>query len=237
MDIIHRRSGLSLRIIDWLATNYSKHTHITVHMNGIATDLYKDYHKNLSTYNKRNFDPFARRRRIGLIAFDGKTMESTIGQLNFFKWFISKDLLPFLLANKEHVETHMKGIEKQRKCSKENYQCPKTHDHRKCRQSKRSTHLQRQQRKHSEQESQYQSQQQQHNVPMEESRQAGACQDQDQDQYRQEKVMSHEKSLVIDSATIHESDSSSLKDVAIQPSNRVHSKCSHTFTGVFLMQF
>jgi len=110
-DIIHHKNGLSLRIIDWLITNFTKSFRGAIESEGLPRNLRKDYHKNLSAHNKKNFDPFARRRRIQIILFGKEKRVSTIGQLNFFRWFLSKDLVGFLLENKSVIEKHMKDSE------------------------------------------------------------------------------------------------------------------------------
>ena len=111
-DIVKHKNGLSLRIIDWLITNFSKNISVSIATNGLPIDLYRDYHKNLSAHNKKNFDPFARRRRICIILFGNEQRFSTIGQLNFFRWFISKNLCEFVIQNKPVIEKHMREAEK-----------------------------------------------------------------------------------------------------------------------------
>ena len=70
-DIVKHKNGLSLRIIDWLITNFSKNISVSIQtdLETLPIDLYRDYHKNLSAHNKKNFDPFARRRRICIVIF------------------------------------------------------------------------------------------------------------------------------------------------------------------------
>ena len=111
-DIVKHKNGLSLRIIDWLITNFSKKVSVSIETHGIPGDLYRDYHKNLSAYNKKNFDPFARRQRICILMFGSEKRFSTIGQLNFFRWFLEKNLCVFLLENKPLIEKHMREYEK-----------------------------------------------------------------------------------------------------------------------------
>ncbi|CAM9105930.1 unnamed protein product, partial [Ectocarpus sp. 4 AP-2014] len=107
-DIVHHKNGLSLRIIDWLITNFTKSFSVAIESDGLPRNLRRDYHKNLSAHNKKNFDPFARRRRIHIVLFGEERRVSTIGQLNFFRWFLSKNLVGFLLENKSVIEKHMK---------------------------------------------------------------------------------------------------------------------------------
>lgn len=114
-DIVKHKNGLSLRIIDWLITNFSKKVSVSIETRGIPGDLYRDYHKNLSAHNKKNFDPFARRQRICVLLFGEEKRFSTIGQLNFFRWFLQKNLCSFLLENKPIIEKHMRDYEKMSK--------------------------------------------------------------------------------------------------------------------------
>ena len=114
-DIVKHKNGLSLRIIDWLITNFSKKVSVSIETRGIPGDLYRDYHKNLSAHNKKNFDPFARRQRICILLFGEEKRFSTIGQLNFFRWFLQKNLCSFLLENKPVIEKHMRDYEKMSK--------------------------------------------------------------------------------------------------------------------------
>lgn len=115
IDIVKHKNGLSLRIIDWLITNFSKKVSVSIETRGLPGDLYRDYHKNLSAHNKKNFDPFARRQRICILLFGKERRFSTIGQLNFFRWFLQKNLCDFLLENKSVIEKNMRDYEKSSK--------------------------------------------------------------------------------------------------------------------------
>lgn len=86
----HDAKHISLRILDWLVTNYAK-KHNIVYL--IQTDndqqpfnMFLEYKSQLKAYSKRFFDPFCRRERLEFVDADGKTFHSTVGQLNFFRW-------------------------------------------------------------------------------------------------------------------------------------------------------
>ena len=113
--IIKRKKGSSLRLIDWLVTNFSKTNSVILETDGIPRDLNRDYQKNLSAYNKRNMDPFARRNKITIKIHGKETRNSTVGQLNFFRWFLKNDIIGFLKKNKSVVENHMKDAESRMK--------------------------------------------------------------------------------------------------------------------------
>jgi len=71
--------------------------------------VYNDYKLKLKAYSKRNFDPFCRWERISIPYDDEKYMETTIGQLNFFKWAIENKIVDFIESNYSAVENDMNG--------------------------------------------------------------------------------------------------------------------------------
>jgi len=116
--IVNGESPVSLRIIDWFVTNYAKkfETEYVIRMRtGILKDLVEDcvfkvYHRyklQLKAYSKKRFDPFCRWDRISIPCGDECFMETTIGQLNFFKWAIDNRILDYIEANYADVEKDM----------------------------------------------------------------------------------------------------------------------------------
>lgn len=122
LNIVKRKNGMSLRVIDWLVTNYSKVHSITIGIDGIPRDLNRDYQKNLNAYNKKNLDPFARRNKIILVIKhpDGseERRSSTVGQLNFFRWFCKNNLDVYLNREKRNIDEHMRSSESRRRKNK-----------------------------------------------------------------------------------------------------------------------
>lgn len=121
--IVNGKSHISLRIIDWFVTNYAKKfdTEYMIRMRtGILKDLVEDcifkvYHRyklQLKAYSKKRFDPFCRWDRISIPCKsdelgDDCFMETTIGQLNFFKWAIEHRILDYIDANYDDIEKDM----------------------------------------------------------------------------------------------------------------------------------
>ena len=108
-----RNKSLSLRVIDWLVTNYSRKTPIIIDKGGAPKDMYKDYYVYLSSYNKKYMDPFARRKRVvvGFVLESGnitRNISTTIGQLIFFRWFIENNIRVYLEQNRNKIEQDMK---------------------------------------------------------------------------------------------------------------------------------
>jgi hypothetical protein len=60
LNIINGKSVISLRIIDWFATNYAKKNYTVYQLQGTEKrfKVYNDYKLKLKAYSKRRFDPF-----------------------------------------------------------------------------------------------------------------------------------------------------------------------------------
>jgi len=115
LKIITGESKISLRIVDWFATNYAKKNYTTYTINnstnpmenGNRFKVYVDYKLKLKAYSKRNFDPFCRWSRISIPYKDDKCIETTIGQLNFFKWTLEKNIIQYIEQNYDAIEKDM----------------------------------------------------------------------------------------------------------------------------------
>ena len=69
--------------------------------------VYHDYKLKLKAYSKRRFDPFCRWERITIPYNDNNCMETTIGQLNFFKWAIENKIIDYIEKNYKEIENDM----------------------------------------------------------------------------------------------------------------------------------
>ena len=113
LKIITGESRISLRIVDWFATNYAKkyYTLYTINETGNNVErrfkVYVDYKLKLKAYSKKRFDPFCRWDRISIPYKNGQYIETTIGQLNFFKWALENRVVDFIDANYEIIEKDM----------------------------------------------------------------------------------------------------------------------------------
>ena len=115
LRIINGESRISLRIVDWFATNFAK-KYYTVYniLNNREFDentakrfkVYVDYKLNLKAYSKKRFDPFCRWERI-VVPFNDKYIQTTIGQLNFFKWALENRVIEFIENNYLDIEADM----------------------------------------------------------------------------------------------------------------------------------
>lgn len=110
LRIINGESRISLRIIDWFATNYAKKYYTVYTIGGVAGrrfKVYVDYKLKLKAYSKKRFDPFCRWDRITVPYKDGKYIQTTIGQLNFFKWALENKVIRYIEENYANIEKDM----------------------------------------------------------------------------------------------------------------------------------
>jgi hypothetical protein len=111
IPIITGKSDISLRILDWFVTNYSKknNIHYQININKKIKNfiVYLDYKAQLKAYSKKQFDPFCRRERISFIDHDNNELITTVGQLNFFRWSIENNILEFIKENYNIIESDM----------------------------------------------------------------------------------------------------------------------------------
>ena len=121
LSVINGTTNISLRIMDWFVTNYSK-KHYTVYDligggSGGSTGtsgapakrfkVYVDYKLKLRAYSKKRFDPFCRWDRINVPYKNGTYIQTTLGQLNFFKWAIENEVIRYIQENYSAIEADM----------------------------------------------------------------------------------------------------------------------------------
>ena len=113
LQIINGHSKISLRIIDWFATNYAKKYFTVYAINNEYSKgsrrfkVYVDYKLKLKAYSKKRFDPFCRWDRITIPYKNGTFIQTTIGQLNFFKWAIENDIVQYIEQHYDTIENDM----------------------------------------------------------------------------------------------------------------------------------
>jgi len=111
ITIINGSSSISLRIVDWFVTNYSKKNYIVYMIDKDnkmeKVNVYNDYKLKLKAYSKKKFDPFCRWDRINVPYKEDKFIQTTLGQLNFFKWTIENQILEYIEQNYKIIETDM----------------------------------------------------------------------------------------------------------------------------------
>jgi hypothetical protein len=129
VSIINNKTNISLRSIDWFITNYSKKSNIYYNIykgdNGdlifdknelnknelknykvVNINVFQSYKSQLRAYSKKKFDPFCRRDRL-IFEINNEKIETTVGQLNFFRWAINNMVIDYIINNKDKIEEDM----------------------------------------------------------------------------------------------------------------------------------
>jgi len=108
LAIINGDSKISLRIVDWFATNFAKQYFTVIEKeNNNRFKVYIDYKLKLRAYSKKRFDPFCRWERINIPYNDDQFVQTTLGQLNFFKWALENDVIQYINDNYDMIEADM----------------------------------------------------------------------------------------------------------------------------------
>ena len=110
--IFKETSPISLRVIDWFVTNYSKKKQITYILsnefyNSKIFTVHLEYKQQLKGYSKKHFDPFCRRDRINFYYNENGSIITTVGQLNFFRWAHENKIIEYIKNSLKEIETDM----------------------------------------------------------------------------------------------------------------------------------
>lgn len=108
---ILKSSSLSIRLIDYFITKYSKNNKIIIKNN---FNIFNSYKQQLKLFQKKYFDPFSRGERIPFF-INNNYIITTIGQLNFFKWFICNNIYNYVINNYLIIEKDMINNNKYKK--------------------------------------------------------------------------------------------------------------------------
>ena len=127
-NIINGKHKLSLRLIDWFVTHYARNNNIYYWTNNIEIfqqlpdnfndnnikkiNIYLDYRAQLKSYTKLYFDTFRRHQRITFYINDNISIETTIGQLNFFKWLFNNNILESMTEQNKSTKKSKKNYNK-----------------------------------------------------------------------------------------------------------------------------
>tara|TARA_Y100000389_G_C17467198_1_gene526737 strand:- start:3642 stop:4202 length:561 start_codon:yes stop_codon:yes gene_type:complete len=111
LPIINGESTLSLRLVDWFVCNYAKknYTIYTYSKDNtkVRFKVWVDYKLKLKAYSKKRFDPFCRWDRINVPYDKDSCIQTTIGQLNFFKWALENKIIDYIEKNLKKISDDM----------------------------------------------------------------------------------------------------------------------------------
>ena len=126
---LNGEAPLSLRIIDWFVTKYSRKNFIRYPLEGQEFIVYLSYKGQLKAYSKQYFDPNCRRERIMFQIPGYDSFMTTIGKLNFFRWALDSNILEYIEANEDDIRkgynTYLKEMIQTQKNNKVTKDAPK----------------------------------------------------------------------------------------------------------------
>ncbi|VBB18361.1 hypothetical protein YASMINEVIRUS_824 [Yasminevirus sp. GU-2018] len=124
--IINNEDTISLRLLNWFAMKYSSTMEALDFVNADGKmelfDVKISYRARLNTHSKKHFDPFRRGRKFDY-NYDKKdktkVVETTLCQLNFFRWMYMHNLMDYVEENFETLKNKMGSFNTQEKKKKE----------------------------------------------------------------------------------------------------------------------
>lgn len=104
LPIIIGTSKISLRVVDWFVTNYSKKNQVIYKIKENNEDCYINIHNHyksqLNAYGKKYIDPFCRGKdRILFNVSESQCVLTNISQLNFFRWAVQYNVINYIDTN------------------------------------------------------------------------------------------------------------------------------------------
>lgn len=113
INIVEGKSDMSLRVLDWFVTKYSKKRIDCGQTKDEMFDVRISYKSQLKSYKKKYFDPFRRKKKFNYYFKNGQAMKTTLGQLNFFKWAFINNIVMYVEKNLKQVIKEMKSSNKE----------------------------------------------------------------------------------------------------------------------------
>jgi hypothetical protein len=121
---------LSIRTLEWFVITYAKKKQVGYSLNGSSSSdffqVHKSYQDQLQSLTKKAFDPFCRggatRDYNKTVEVQGKKTDLKLtinmGQVNFFNWAISHEVLDYIIKHYEKIIDSKKCAEKKKRQSK-----------------------------------------------------------------------------------------------------------------------
>jgi len=105
IPIIERKSCISLRIIDWFINQYSKNNSVVFPVYNKKTGkikghvyIYESYKNTLRSFHGEHFEIY-KRSDIVVLKYGKKQLQTTVAQLNFFKWALTNHVITYIQEN------------------------------------------------------------------------------------------------------------------------------------------
>ena len=119
VNIIEKRSGISISLVEYFTLTYSKIYNI---MYKKADDdffiVYPKYKNFLKGYGKKFTDPFRRKQSKSekdfYVNLHDTEIKTRIAQLHFFKWAFENEIIMYIENNLEKIEKNMLEYKKEK---------------------------------------------------------------------------------------------------------------------------
>jgi hypothetical protein len=116
IQIIDGNHLISLRFLDWFVTRYCYLYKLSIPINNSYNkeqifNINISYKAQLKSFKKRYFDPFRRKKKFNF--WFGKhelNILTTLGQLNFFRWALSFDVIKYAEKNYKEINGKMTHV-------------------------------------------------------------------------------------------------------------------------------
>lgn len=110
VEIIDGTGDISRRTFEYFVTNYSMKHNISYDIieKGVKSKfiVHSSYKDQLKAHRKKYFDPFGRGDRIPFFS-QNNCIITTIGQLNFYRWFFSKNIYNYCYENYKEIQNEL----------------------------------------------------------------------------------------------------------------------------------
>lgn len=108
-DFLTVKETTSLRTIDWFVTTYSRRNSVIILLDdGRVIDLHASYKSQLKSFSKKRFDVFKRGKTVSF-ELDDTTVQTTLPQLNFFRWLIRFKVADYIKSHAKDIDRAMKA--------------------------------------------------------------------------------------------------------------------------------
>lgn len=112
-DVVDKKAEYSLRVIEWFVSSYSRKykTKYPIKKSSgevVMFDVYDSYkNEQLKSFSKKHFDLFRRSDKFDLVIDGKRSITTTVGQMNFFKWAIQNKILEYVRDNLKNIKKDM----------------------------------------------------------------------------------------------------------------------------------
>lgn len=127
LPIVNDCNPVSLRMLDWLCTNFAKRRSVVCvrkypqNNNVEFVDICQRYKQECAEHRRAGFDPFARAHGknaddwILLCDIDGQTFRTTVAQLNFLQWAEENEVLRYAKDHRSEIAAEMRENQAERR--------------------------------------------------------------------------------------------------------------------------